>query len=136
MGKWIHGWRGTREYQIWSGMKARCRNKKAPDYPRYGGRGIQVCERWSDFINFISDMGPCPEGKGIDRFPDNNGNYEPGNCRWATPKEQRRNMPDLVIVKTPRGEMPLVDYANSIGLTRGAAHLRLKRGKLEDCIKC
>jgi hypothetical protein len=72
-------------------MIHRCTNPNATSYERYGGRGIAVCERWRSFENFLADMGERPEGKSIDRYPDNDGNYEPGNCRWATPKEQRAN---------------------------------------------
>lgn len=78
------------EYQSWSAMRSRCRNPNDTDYHRYGGRGIVVCERWSTFEPFLHDMGPRPEGKTLDRI-DSNGNYEPGNCRWATHKEQRAN---------------------------------------------
>lgn len=72
-------------------MLQRCTNSTGPRWKYYGGRGIAVCERWRDFKNFLADMGERPAGKSIDRFPDNDGNYEPGNCRWATPKEQAWN---------------------------------------------
>ena len=71
-------------------MKKRCQNPNYPRFKDYGGRGIKVFERWQDFTNFLADMGTRPEGKTLDRI-DNIGNYEPGNCRWATPKEQRQN---------------------------------------------
>ena len=77
-------------YQSWMHMKARCLNFNCPAYKNYGGRGIEVCKRWMDFENFLADMGIRPEGKTLDRI-DNDGNYEPGNCRWATLKEQRQN---------------------------------------------
>lgn len=71
-------------------MKQRCANPKATGWERYGGRGIRVCERWMDYRNFLADMGEVPEGLSIDRInPD--GNYEPGNCRWATDKVQANN---------------------------------------------
>lgn len=72
-------------------MRSRCRNPNATGYEHYGGRGITICERWDDIENFIEDMGekPTPEHS-IDRI-DVDGNYEPDNCRWATPSEQQKN---------------------------------------------
>lgn len=81
------------EYRAWDHMIYRCTSEKCPEYPRYGGRGIKVCDRWlNSFDDFLADVGSRPSSRhSIDRFPDNDGHYEPGNCRWATMKQQADN---------------------------------------------
>jgi hypothetical protein len=81
----------TAIYRTWSGMLSRCNNPKVQEYNRYGGRGIKVCSRWRNFADFYEDMGSRhAKGLELDRI-DNNGNYEPSNCRWVTPKLNARN---------------------------------------------
>jgi hypothetical protein len=82
--------RQTRVYQAWHSMLQRCCNPANRSYANYGGRGICVCERWRSFVNFLADMGEPPPGLSIDRI-NNDGNYAPGNCRWATPSQQTQN---------------------------------------------
>ena len=80
------------EYHVWRSAKARCHSTTHANYDAYGGRGITMCKEWrEDYMAFLSYMGPKPEGYSLDRI-DNNGNYEPGNCRWATPKQQSANL--------------------------------------------
>lgn len=86
------GYTCTREYNSWATAKQRCFNPKNPNYPRYGGRGISMCDAWKDsFEMFLRDMGPRPVGMSLDRYPNNDGDYEPGNCRWATNDQQTTN---------------------------------------------
>jgi hypothetical protein len=96
-----HGWARRRnvapEYEIWLGMKRRCFKPKNSGYKYYGAKGVTVCQRWLDsFANFMADMGPRPKGMSIER-KDSKGNYEPGNCRWATQTEQARNQRDTTM---------------------------------------
>jgi hypothetical protein len=94
-----HGLRNSPLYNTWKNMIDRCVNPKNKRWENYGGRGIAVCDRWSDSVtdfhnDILAEIGPRPAGKSIDR-KDNDGNYEPGNVRWATPKEQRNNRSDI-----------------------------------------
>lgn len=120
----------TPEYQSWTGMIARCYDPKQSGYQRYGGRGIAVCERWRhSFEAFLEDMGrkPSPEHS-VDRFPNNDGNYAPGNCRWATPTEQNRNSSQVVNI-TFAGETKCVAaWAESKGIKASTLKERLHAG--------
>lgn len=80
----------TREYISWCSMNGRCNNPNDPSFQHYGKRGISVCERWRTYLNFLADMGRRPANTSLDRI-ENDGNYEPSNCRWATSKQQRTN---------------------------------------------
>lgn len=110
-----HNMRHTTEYEIWAGMKKRCYNPKCKRYTGYGGRGIKVCDRWLDkargFQNFLEDMGMRPEGKSLDRFPNNDGDYSKENCRWATNEEQARNKRTNVWIEYEGLNMILNDWA-------------------------
>lgn len=123
-----HGMAGTAIYSTWNAMMERCRNPKSKAYHRYGGRGIAVCERWERFENFIADMGPKPTpDHTIDRI-DNNGNYEPSNCRWATRKEQANNTRRNTYYETPHGRLSMAEIAKIAGVTYPAIQLRVKNG--------
>lgn len=108
-------------------MLARCDNPKNPAYPRYGGRGITVCDRWRTFEGFLADMGERPAGKSIERI-NNDGNYEPGNCRWATAKEQNLNTRSNRLVTIDGETRPLAEWAELRGLLVGTVYDRLYRG--------
>jgi hypothetical protein len=100
----------TTEYRIWLGMKTRCNNPSNKDWENYGERGIKVCQRWNhSFENFLSDMGERPQGTSIDRI-DNNGDYSPENCRWATSSEQRSNRRQTISMTIYGKTMPLTEW--------------------------
>jgi hypothetical protein len=103
------------EYRCWAKMRDRCLNPARKKYETYGGRGIRICERWDRFANFLEDMGKKPSPKhSIDR-KDVNGNYEPGNCRWATNGEQQRNRRDSVHVMYRKKRVLLIELCEKKG---------------------
>lgn len=131
-----HGYSRTRTWRIWFTMRRRCSDTTHDSYAYYGGRGITVCERWrNSFDNFLADMGECPKGKSIDRYPNKNGNYEPGNCRWATPQEQRNNRnpvtqprSDAVLYSYKSESLSIGQWANRTGISYSVIKGRLRLG--------
>lgn len=112
---------GLPEYHSWAGMKARCGNPANKKYPRYGGRGIRFDPRWVSFDEFVADMGPRPPGTTLGRI-DNDGNYEPSNCRWETPKQQSNNRSSLISVE---GGLSLKDRAAKIGVSYASLYYHI-----------
>jgi len=122
-----HGGNGTREHRTWQSMLRRCETPTTPSFRYYGGRGIKVCARWHDFAVFLADMGPRPAGTSLDRI-NNDGDYEPGNCRWATPLIQSRNSRHNRILEF-RGESHCVsEWAEILGVPPLRLMMRLHRG--------
>lgn len=131
-----HGRTNTPEFYIWHSMNQRCTNPKQHSFPRYGGRGITVCARWlHTFENFLADMGERPTPQHTLERNDNDGNYEPANCRWATPAEQGVNRGTNKFL-TYRGEtLCLTEWARRLGMNRGAIQKRLHKGwSVEDAL--
>ena len=117
------------EYRIWAAMKTRCTNPRQKRWHIYGGRGIKVCDRWmNSFEAFLADMGRRPPGKSLDRYPNPDGNYEPGNCRWATPKEQVRNSRVCKFVMVRGQRVTLGEAARMIGVDRSLLTMRIQSG--------
>lgn len=125
-----HGLRDSREYRIWAHMKTRCENEKCPAYKNYGGRGITVCERWQSFSSFYEDMGTSPEGTSIDRI-NNDGNYEPGNCRWANRSEQARNKRNSRMLKVDHVQKTAAEWAEEYGIAINTILQRISYGWTE-----
>jgi len=123
-----HGMTGSREYISYQAMLTRCENEKASDYKNYGGRGISVCKRWRDsFENFYSDMGTRPEGTSLDRI-DNDGNYEPGNCRWSTRLQQGNNQRTNRFLDHDGRKMTVSQWSRETGIVAATIKTRLRKG--------
>ena len=123
-----HGLHGHIVYRIWVMMRQRCQNENAIGYKNYGGRGIKICDRWGSFENFASDVGIPPTSKHtLDRV-DVNGNYEPSNFRWATPKEQQRNRRNNRHIEYNGERKIITEWSEITGISLDNIYRRLKSG--------
>jgi hypothetical protein len=127
--------RDQKEYNIWKSAKARCHTPTSKDYGRYGSRGISMCKEWRDSYEvFLRDIGPKPEGYTLDRI-DNNGNYEPGNVKWASRKEQSHNRNNNNNIEYNGETHNLTEWARIIGIHRNTLEKRFKLGwSIEDTL--
>lgn len=118
----------TPEYSAWSAMISRCTNPKCASYRSHGARGIRVCERWQTAANFLADMGPRPSPHhSLDRI-DNNGHYEPSNCRWATREQQHRNKRNNHVLTVGGLALPISAWSERTGLSPTTIRMRMERG--------
>lgn len=122
-----HGLADSPTYDSWLGLVARCTNPKNPAWASYGGRGIRVCDKWLKFENFVADMGIRPSGTSIDRI-DNDGNYEPTNCRWATRREQNGNQRTSVRLTLNGKTQHIAAWARETGLDHETISYRIRSG--------
>ncbi|MFH1010327.1 MAG: hypothetical protein V1784_03730 [bacterium] len=114
-------------YFSWQSMKKRCLNPNTPGYKNWGGRGITICDRWMEFINFAADMEPKPNGMTLER-KDNNGPYSPDNCKWATRKEQQSNTQRSRLIEFNGETLCLGEWERKLGLGVGTIWRRLAKG--------
>lgn len=118
----------TKEYRIWSGLKNRCTNPNNRAYSDYGGRGIEVCERWiNSFQNFVTDMGRCPDGMCIER-KDNDGPYSKENCVWSTMSDQNKNRRGVIKISHNGRTLNLNEWSKIVGISRTAMGQRYRSG--------
>lgn len=122
-----HGLSKHRIRYVWKAMMSRCYRANDKAYANYGRRGIAVCDRWHDFLYFVQDMGLPRAGMTIER-KDNNGNYEPSNCHWASRSIQARNNRRNVLITIEGETLCLTDWAVRIGINRGTVESRISRG--------
>lgn len=130
-----HGCTDTVLHNLWMGMLSRCSNKNEKSYPRYGGRGISVCDRWKEsFVNFKNDVGERPDGCSLDRI-NNDGNYEPGNVRWATRAVQARNTRRTIMITAFGETLCIQDQANKFAIGASIVRSRINLGwSIEDAL--
>lgn len=122
-----HGKSSSIEFRTWTHLRGRCNNPTDSAYAGYGGRGIKVCERWDSFANFLADMGPRPKGTSIDRI-DNDGDYCPENCRWASSTQQGRNRRTTRMVEWEGRRLSLSDFCDQMRLNYERVYHRVQRG--------
>lgn len=128
-----HGLSRSKEHNAWKKMRSRCLNPNDNGFKFWGGRGIKICSRWAhDFSAFFEDMGICPNsGYSIDRI-DNNGDYSPENCRWASPKEQARNTRKNIILEIDGESLCLAAWSEKTGIPYHTLYGRVQRGWPKD----
>jgi hypothetical protein len=120
---------GDPTYSVWRGIRARCCGNSAKRYKHYGARGISLCARWNVYENFLADMGPRPSGMQIDRYPDNDGNYEPGNCRWATRIQNANNRSVSCFIDFRGERRTAAEWSRVLGIPTTTILYRLGVGK-------
>lgn len=114
-------------YHLWVNLRGRCYTKSNHKYYMYGGRGVRVCKEWDSFEQFVKDMGPRPSpAHSVDRI-DTNGNYEPGNCRWATPKQQQRNTRQNVYIEIDGETRVMMDWCMKYGASPSTVKNRVRK---------
>ena len=137
-GNTIHGCGSTRNgkrvskaYETWHQIKQRCLNPNNAAYSYYGGRGIKVCERWMRFVNFLADMGEPATSQSIDRI-DNDGDYEPNNCRWADAKQQANNTRGNVRLTMGERTLTIAEWSRETGIKQATIQARIYRGYSDE----
>ncbi len=124
-----HRGKGTPTHNTWSAMKQRCADPNHAQFQYYGGRGVSVCHRWAESYEvFLADMGERPAGMSIERI-NTNGNYEPGNCKWATDHEQQRNRRSTILVERNGVKRCVKDWCEELGLNTDRVYGRIRRGE-------
>jgi hypothetical protein len=116
-------------YRSWASMRRRCLNPNVSQYQAYGGAGVKICDRWHSFSTFLADMGERPSlNHTIDRYPDKSGDYEPGNCRWATPEQQQNNKRSNRLIEHQGQTLSVAQWSRLTGIAKSTLRNRLERG--------
>lgn len=122
-----HGSHGTLTYRRWKSMRQRTSTKRSVHHAHHYS-GVSCCERWGDFAAFLSDMGECPPDHTLDRFPAAGGNYEPGNCRWATQAQQNANRSSCIVITWSGVTATATEWAKRLGMRPGTLIERIRLG--------
>lgn len=125
---YLHGKSKSPTWNSWMMMIQRCTRPNYEESHLYADRGISVCDRWMTFTLFLQDMGERPPGHTLDRFPNKDGNYEPGNCRWATVKQQARNMRTNHLLTHQGMTLTIAEWADKTGFKSSTIHARISSG--------
>lgn len=122
-----HGHHGSLTYRRWKAMRQRTSDRRDAHHAEHY-REVKCCEEWANFETFLADMGECPVGYTLDRFPNDSGNYEPGNCRWATMAEQNANRSNCILITRDGVTKTATEWARTLGLRPATVIERLRRG--------